>query len=162
MRPLGPIRSGAFKLKRESGDNNGSNESNLMLDDEVVEPGKVIQVDICLRDEEGLNVQTDQESFDIIVGVGQLLPKIENALIGLRSGDRQSIRLRPQEAFGEWDAAKIIDFDRDEFPTDVAAGDHFEAEQTEGGVLVLRIIEVAASYVRVDLKSSIGRPEYRA
>ena len=109
-----------------------------------------------LRDADGINVHADQDSFSAVIGSGQLLPRIEGALIGLSVGERATLRLRPSEAFGERDAAKVIEFDRDEFPPDVAAGDHFEAEQDGGAGVVLRIVEVRPEYVKVDLNHPLA------
>ncbi len=118
---------------------------------EAVTKGKLVKVDFILRDVEGQSVQGDQSSFTTVIGSGQLLPRIERALIGLGVGDRATLKLQPKEAFGERDAAKLIEFDRDEFPPDVVAGDHFEAEQDGGAVVVLRIVEVQPEFVKVDL-----------
>ncbi len=118
--------------------------------------GKLVQVDFLLRDADGINVQADQDSFSAVIGSGQLLPRIEGALIGLSVGERATLRLQPKEAFGDRDAAKVIEFDRDEFPPDVAAGDHFEAEQDGGAVVVLRIVEVQPEFVKVDLNHPLA------
>jgi FKBP-type peptidyl-prolyl cis-trans isomerase SlyD len=123
---------------------------------ETATTGKLIQVDFILRDAEGQSVQADQSSFSVIIGSGQLLPRIEGALIGLSVGDRATLKLQPKEAFGERDAAKVIEFDRDEFPSDVVAGDHFEAEQDGGAVVVLRIVEVEPDFVKVDLNHPLA------
>jgi FKBP-type peptidyl-prolyl cis-trans isomerase 2 len=123
---------------------------------ETVAIGKLVQVDFILRDAEGLNVQADQSSFSVVIGSGQLLPRIEGALIGLGVGDRATLKLQPNEAFGQRDAAKVIEFDRDEFPSDVVAGDHFEAEQDGGAVVVLRIVEVQPEFVKVDLNHPLA------
>ena len=151
--------TGFDDMKQGSRDNSGVIEissGSPTLDDEVVRPGRLIHVEFRLWDEQGLNVQTDQHSFEAIMGLGLLLPKIESTLIGLHPGDRLCIRLGPKEAFGEWNAEKIIEFDRAEFPPDVAAGDHFEAEQDEASVLVLRIVEVNDDYVKVDLNHPLA------
>src|ERR1700690_2339900 len=102
---------------------------------ETATSGKLVRVDFIVRDADGLSVQADQESFSAVIGCGQLLPRIEGVLIGLGVGDRATLRLQPKEGFGDRDAAKVIEFERDEFPPDVAAGDHFEAEQDGGAVV---------------------------
>ena len=122
----------------------------------LVAPGSAVEVTFTLRDEEGSLVQTDQDSFNVIIGSRRLLPQIETGLLGLHVGEHRTIRLKPNEAFGHRDAAKVIEFDRDEFPSDVRQGDHFEAEEENGGVLVLRILDVQADHVRVDLNHPLA------
>ncbi len=144
------------KTMLQTGSLDDSNSKLQTGDVRLVAPGNAVEVSFTLRDEEGTLVQTDQESFNAVVGSRQLLPQIELGLLGLHVGERKKIRLKPSEAFGHRDAAKIVEFDRDEFPPDVGQGDHFEAEQESGGVLVLRILEVQADHVKVDLNHPLA------
>ncbi len=122
----------------------------------IVEAGCKIRVDFSLADEEHATVQTDKTSFDVVIGFGQLLPQIEAALMGARLGETKKLELKPKQAFGERDPQKIVEFDRDEFPKDVAAGDHFEAEQEDGGIIVLRVMEVLPDGVVIDLNHPLA------
>ena len=135
-------------------DDSESNDS--IPNPDIVAPGRVVDVRFSLKDEDGTIVQTDQETFSVLVGSRQLLPRIETALLGLRIGDRMRVQLKPHEAFGERDDTKIVDFDRDEFPSDVHEGDHYEAVQDDGSLRVLRIIEVRADWVTVDLNHPLA------
>jgi FKBP-type peptidyl-prolyl cis-trans isomerase SlyD len=145
------------KCEPENGGEENATGSRLRaLDDTIVKPGNVIRADLLVRDQNGLDVEPDQKSIDLLIGSGQLLPQIEAALIGLRQGERRSIRLHPNEAYGERDETKIVEFDRDEFPADISAGDHFEAERDEGGIVVLRIIEVRSDAVKVDMNHPLA------
>ncbi len=149
----------SIKSIHESKGSLGSIEKSASIsekDDAVVEPGQVVQLDISVWDDLGCEVQADHRKIDVIIGAGQLLPDIEGALVGLRRGDRRRVRLSPNEAFGEHDAGKVVEFDRDEFPPDVAAGDHFDAERDEGGLLVLRVVSVHSDYVLVDLNHPLA------
>jgi len=123
---------------------------------DIVKSGSKIRVDFALSDEDGVVVQADKRSFEVIIGFGQLLPQIESVLTGARSGETRELRLKAHEAFGERDPEKIIEFDREEFPEDVAPGDHFEAEQTDGTILVLAVIEVLKDAVVVDLNHPLA------
>ena len=123
---------------------------------DLVRPGSKIRVDFALSDEEGVVAQTDKNAFDVVIGFGQLLPKIETLLLGARKGETKVLQLNAAEAFGERDPSKIVEFDRDEFPKDVTAGDHFEAEQEAGAILVLRVVEVLDDAVVVDLNHPLA------
>jgi len=122
----------------------------------LVTPGSKIRVDFVVADEAGIVVQTDKNAFEVVIGFRQLLPQIEGVLIGARIGQTKTVKLQSREAFGERDPAKIIEFDRDEFPADVAAGDHFEAEQEDGTILVLSVMEVLHDAVVVDLNHPLA------
>jgi FKBP-type peptidyl-prolyl cis-trans isomerase SlyD len=126
------------------------------IEHSIVEAGCKIRIDFTLLDEEHATVQTDKASFEVVMGFGQLLPKIEAVLMGARMGETRTVKLKPREAFGDRDPAKIVEFDRDEFPEDVAPGDHFEAEQEDGGIVVLRVMEVLSDGVVIDLNHPLA------
>jgi FKBP-type peptidyl-prolyl cis-trans isomerase 2 len=126
------------------------------LDIGTVAPGHIVEVAFVLRDEDGTLVDTDQDHFTFTVGSGQVLPQIEQGLLGLRTGETKTVRLKATEAFGKRDASNVVDFDRQEFPPDVKEGDHYEAEQVDGARLVLRVVDVGADYVSVDLNHPLA------
>jgi FKBP-type peptidyl-prolyl cis-trans isomerase 2 len=49
-------------------------------------------------------------------GSGEVLPKIEQEIIGLNPGDSREFVVRPEEAFGDFDRNKVIQVPLDEFP----------------------------------------------
>jgi FKBP-type peptidyl-prolyl cis-trans isomerase SlpA len=53
------------------------------------------------------------------MGAGDLEEGLEVALIGLQPGDRQTVKLSPDEAFGYPSPAAIYDVPRDDFPPDM-------------------------------------------
>lgn len=125
-------------------------------DNDIIRPGSKVHVDFTVSDEEHATVQTDRSSFEVVVGFGQLLPQIEHTLLGMREGEKRTLVLAPHEAFGERDQAKVVEFDREEFPPDVVAGDHFEAEQENGAIVVLRVVEVLPDGVLIDLNHPLA------
>ncbi len=142
--------------QKDPGHCDDSDTGSPTLDIGTVAPGYIVGVAFVLRDEDGTLVNTDQDHFTFTVGSGQLLPQIEQSLLGLRTGETRTIRLKATEAFGQRDAGKVVDFDREEFPPDVKEGDHFEAEQVDGARLVLRVVDVGADYVSVDLNHPLA------
>ncbi len=47
----------------------------------------------------------------VTIGQGKVIPGFENALIGMRVGDKKEIVLNPSQAYGEVDKAKIVKVD---------------------------------------------------
>jgi FKBP-type peptidyl-prolyl cis-trans isomerase 2 len=86
-----------------------------------------------------------------MIGFGQLLAQVEASILGLGLGGKCSLKLEPAEAFGTYDENKVVEFERDEFPADIAPGDLFDAEAEDGTVTSLTILEVHDEYVLVDL-----------
>jgi len=130
----------------------GGNGSRMSDDSiPIVKSQCAIRLGVALLDDRGERLQTDIQSIEAIIGFEQLLPKVERALLGLRVGERCSMRLQPAEAFGDYDEAKLIELDRGDFPHDLAAGDLFEAEDEDGNTTILHVREVYQDHVLADL-----------
>ncbi|MFK7733366.1 MAG: peptidylprolyl isomerase [Pseudomonadales bacterium] len=63
-----------------------------------------IRLNFALSLEDGSEIDSnmDQTACEFTYGDGSLLPGFERALLGLSSGDKASITLTPENAFGEW------------------------------------------------------------
>lgn len=46
------------------------------------------------------NTRNREEPVSLTIGDGNLLPGFEKALLGLRAGDRRTVHLPPEDAFG--------------------------------------------------------------
>lgn len=61
------------------------------------------------------NTRVRAEPVSLVMGDGNLLPGFENALIGLRAGDRRTVHLPPEDAFGAWNPDNVQTFDTVKF-----------------------------------------------
>jgi len=116
-----------------------------------VGPDTVVHFAYRLYDEEEELVEGSEASvFSFLYGYGQLVPAVENALLGLSPGQERRIQLAPGEAFGPRNPEAIIEVSRDEFPPDIGPGDEFEAEREDGDCVSLAVLEVGEDFVVVD------------
>jgi FKBP-type peptidyl-prolyl cis-trans isomerase SlyD len=112
-------------------------------------------------DAEGEALDPEPTLVGCVFGYGALLPALEQALGGKPVGARCSIELPPAEAFGERDPELCLLVERDDFPANVAAGDHFEAEQADGTPIVLSVLEVSETGVVLDLNHPLAGQRVR-
>jgi FKBP-type peptidyl-prolyl cis-trans isomerase SlyD len=122
----------------------------------VVEAHKVVRLAVSLRDDQGETLPTDNSSLEVLTGFGHLLPHVEQSILGLAVGEKCVLELKPNEAFGEHDEGKIVEFDRDDFPEDVAQEDIFDAEGDNGAFTPLLVLEVHDEYVLVDMNHPLA------
>ena len=122
----------------------------------VIDAQKVVRLAVILRDELGETLPTDNSSLEVLTGFGQLLPHVEQSILGLAVGEKCVLELMPIEAFGERDEAKVVEFDRDDFPEGVAQGDSFDAEGDDGTSTPLSVLEVHDEYVLVDMNHPLA------
>lgn len=73
-----------------------------------------IRLNFALRLEDGAEIDNNMEQApcEFVYGDGSLLPGFERALLGMNSGDKASIALAPENAFGEWQADREHSFAR--------------------------------------------------
>lgn len=126
-----------------------------------VGPEAVVQLAYSVYDADGELVASAEPEHQFVFGFGQLLPRLEQALEGALPGDRREVVLAPGDAFGPRDAGAIIEVDRADFPADIAPGDDFEAENAEGSLLVLRVLEVHDDSVVLDTNHPLAGQKVR-
>ena len=126
-----------------------------------VGPGMWVRLKYRAFDEDGEPVEQASQELEYVHGYGELLPELEAALDGQSFGARRGVRLSAKQAFGPRRPERIVEFDRSEFPPEVAPGDHFEAEGEDGEVRVLRVLEVVEDAVVVDLNHPLAGQDVR-
>ncbi len=70
-----------------------------------IEDGSKVELHFSVAIENGVeidNTRSRDEPVSLVMGDGSLLPGFEKALFGLRAGDRRTVSLPPEDAFGPW------------------------------------------------------------
>lgn len=79
-----------------------------------------------LEDAQGNLVDELNEPMEFLLGGEDLLPKVEETLLGQSVGFEAHLHLEPEHAFGDYDADLVFFEERDIFPPEVAEGMQFE------------------------------------
>ena len=108
-----------------------------------------------IAEEEGIFVEQKKYGpITIIVGANHLLPAIEEAIIGLDTGDSKNLTLEPEKAFGERDPGLVQLFSMKEFKKQgmtPVPGMIISAEGQQGKVLT-----VNGGRVKVDFNNALA------
>lgn len=129
--------------------------------DYQVGPEAWVELDVKVYDADGERVSAPDERHAFVFGFGQVLPGIEQAIVGAVAGDRRSFELAAHQAYGERDEALVLHVDRSEFSEAVRPGDRFEVENADGELLVLRVLDVETDEVQVDLNHPLAGQKVR-
>jgi FKBP-type peptidyl-prolyl cis-trans isomerase SlpA len=94
----------------------------------------------------------DNEPLAFVMGDGTLMAGMEQALLGLKQGERRQIHLSPDQAFGYKDTGNIHDLPRDDFDPQMPLEPGMVIGFTlpSGEELPGMVMEVAEAFVRVD------------
>jgi len=86
----------------------------------------VVTLTWTLSDAQGKPIDELAEPLEFLVGGQDLLPKVEEALIGQSIGFETQVHLEPEHAFGDYDSQLVCFEARSLFPADVGPGMQFE------------------------------------
>jgi FKBP-type peptidyl-prolyl cis-trans isomerase SlyD len=110
----------------------------------------VVGLDLAAADLWGNPLQPE-ERVRYLHGHEEILPALERALEGKRAGDRLTLRLEPEDAFGEYDDALLRVEPRAGFPAGLEVGMQFEG--VPGGEqdgVIYTVTDLAADKVVLD------------
>ncbi len=93
----------------------------------------------------------DQEPFTFTMGTGAIIEGLEHALIGLKPGDHQEIKIPPETGYGYPDPEARQTMPRSKFPDYLEPGtimtfDLPDGEQTPGAILEVNNDEVLVDF----------------
>lgn len=89
---------------------------------------------------------------EVVIGEGELFPQIEDALIGMKPGEKKSLVITAENAFGLHDETKIFTVPLSDLPEDfdVAVGEEIVLSGDDDEELPVGVIEVAEDSVTFD------------
>ena len=117
----------------------------------MIEKGSKVKVHYTgkLNDNEVFDSSKDKEPLEFTVGEGQLIPGFENGVMGLNAGDKKTIELVPEEAYGVFREDLINEVPKENLPEGVEVGQSLQA-QTEQGPVMVRVVELNETVGKVD------------
>lgn len=114
----------------------------------------VVTLDYSVTDPDGVLVDAGKEPLVYLHGgYDDIFPLIEEAVQGKNIGESVTVKMQPDDAFGEYDADLIQIEARGGFPKELQVGMQFEGVP-EGGddddILIYRVTEIADDKVVLD------------
>ncbi len=94
----------------------------------------------------------EDKPLSVKIGNNEIIPKIENAIIGMDVGETKTVELHPEEAFGERHNEMVIEINRDKFPDNMKpeVGQSLELKLDDNEKMNVLIKEITESTVKVD------------
>ena len=116
----------------------------------------VVTLDYSVADPDGELVDAGKEPLVYLHGgYDDIFPMIEEALHGKKVGESITVKMQPNDAFGEYDADLVQIEPRNAFPTELQIGMQFEGlpegnDPDEDDILIYRVTDVADDKVVLD------------
>ncbi len=116
-------------------------------------PNSVVSIHYELSNDAGEILDTSAEGEPLVYlhGAHNIIPGLENQLIGKKVGDALKVKVQPEDGYGVQQAELIQQVPRDAFPDpdNLAVGMSFSAE-SEGGHISVVITELTDELATVD------------
>jgi len=94
----------------------------------------------------------DSEPLEFKLGEGRIIPGIENAVEGMNVGESKSVKVPPEQAYGQRREELVEEVSRDKFPKDAEpkVGQKFEVPQQQGRPMVVTVVDTSEQTVTLD------------
>ena len=128
-----------------------------------VTPKSFVIIDYVIRsgEDEYYPKSGEPEELSFCLGWGLMPGPLEEAMVGMSLNEQKTIRLAPQEAFGEIDEDLVHEVPRDEFDpeTNPEPGDVFETTDEEGHTAYFVVKDLRPESVIIDFNHPLAGKE---
>jgi FKBP-type peptidyl-prolyl cis-trans isomerase 2 len=93
-----------------------------------------------------------QESIQFTIGLNEVIPGFENAVIGMNTGETRTTSLISDEAYGPRHDELVMEVARGELPADFQpqVDQELQLQREDGEILLVRVIKVTDSGITLD------------
>lgn len=121
--------------------------------------GLVVSLAYVLKvDGEEVDRAERDDPFEYLHGAENIVPGLETALTGKRVGDKLTLKIAPEDGYGEYDEDEIEELDRAELPgaETLEPGTMVQLEDEDGYVYVATVSEVTADSIVLDFNPPLA------
>ena len=120
----------------------------------VAKEGDTVQIHYTgtLDDGSQFDSSEGQEPLEFTLGEGRVIPGFEKGVLGLAVGEKRSIHIPVDEAYGERDEERVEVVGREHFPEDLElhVGMHLQAQNFDGSPVMVMVADLDDKTVTVD------------
>ena len=118
----------------------------------LIKKNTVISIEYELFDLQGKLIEKNPDPISYLHGgFHGIFEVVEKALEGKKLGESVSVRMEPEQAFGDFDEKLILIEPREKFPAEIKVGMQFQGHKEESGRTALyTVTDIAEDKVVVD------------
>lgn len=114
-----------------------------------------------LRSGETFDSSEGREPLEFTVGGGQVIPGFDNGVMGMQVGDKRTLEIDVENAYGEKSQEMIIEFPKNQFPEDMnpEEGMQLMMNNGQGQQFPVTVTEVKEESVMLDANHPLAGQE---
>lgn len=128
-----------------------------------VKEGDVVRVHYTgkLTDGEQFDSSVGREPLEFTVGAGQMIKGFDDAMPGMSVGDKKTINIPPEHAYGEKNEQAIIEFPKENVPPEMKLeiGMQLQLKDQEGRPFPVTVSDIREDAVILDANHSLAGKE---
>lgn len=126
----------------------------------MAEIGEVAQIHYSGRLDDGREFESSIRAgslLEVKLGSGRLLPAVERIICEMNPGDRRTVRLEPEQAYGAYDEGLVISVPADRLPNAAAlpVGEYVEV-RTDAGTVRAKVVSSDSETVVLDCNHELA------
>jgi peptidylprolyl isomerase len=100
----------------------------------------------------------EDEPFEFTIGAKNVLPKFEGAVIGMKVGEKKTILIAPEDAYGPRDEKRVFTVEKSEIPDHITpgTGKKIQVQMGSGEMAILTVIDVCEDKVTFDANDPLA------
>ena len=124
---------------------------------------KVVSMQYTLTNDAGevLDQSQSGEPLTYLHGAGNIIPGLEKELTDKQVGDKFTVKVSPEDGYGERDNDRVEDVPREMFPEDqeIEPGMMFHAQGPNGETITVTVVDVNEQTVKIDSNHALAGVE---
>ena len=126
-----------------------------------MKPGTKVKVHYTgtLNDGEVFDSSEGREPLEFTIGQNQVIPGFENGIKEMELNEEKTIKIKPEEAYGNSNNELVVTLPRERFPPEVQVNGHLLLKGPDGQRVPAMIKEVNNNSVVVDLNHPLAGKE---
>jgi FKBP-type peptidyl-prolyl cis-trans isomerase SlyD len=125
----------------------------------VVETGSVVALEYTLSDENGkvIDSNKDKPPLTYTQGKGQIIPGLENELLGMEIGGQKNVVVQPEDGYGSINPKAFQEVPKEKLPREsLTVGTTLIAKNSQGQSLPVRVYEIREKTVILDFNHPLA------
>jgi len=126
---------------------------------QAIEKGSSVKIEYTLKDDKGavLDTNAGKEALAFTQGAQQIIPGLDKALLGMKTGDSKKVTVKPEDAYGAVDPKAEAEVPKDALPQGAAvAGTRLLARGQDGQPRPVTVKAVKDTTVVLDLNHPLA------
>ena len=98
------------------------------------------------------DTSAEREPLQFTIGSGQVIPGFDNAVLNMTLGEKKTVNIPAEEAYGPRSEELVAEVGRDRFPSDLELeiGQQLQVGLADGDQAVVLIVDISETTVKLD------------